>query len=132
MLKRSTSKMRNSKCNKILVSVNVVGSTGPIRFVANEDDLVCEVMKTTLISYARLARLPTLGTNVDNFVLYCVNDGMDALSLREAIGAKQVRHFLLCKKEGTSHASLPKENGKNNWKTWLTKSLHTTYNIVAR
>lgn len=85
MLKRSTSNkakklITNTKSNRILVSINVLGSTGPIRFVVNEEDLVCEVIKTTLASYARLARLPTLGTNVDNFILYCVNDEMDGMS----------------------------------------------------
>lgn len=79
MLKRSTTKKgkkvnTNTKCNRFLVSINVIGSTGPIRFVANEDDLVCEIIKTSLTLYARQARLPILGTNVDNFILFCVND----------------------------------------------------------
>ncbi|XP_022143314.1 uncharacterized protein LOC111013214 [Momordica charantia] len=109
-LKRNTSNkskktITSGKCSRFLISINVLGSTGPIRFVVNEDDLVCEVMKTTLVAYARQARLPALGTNVDNFILYCVNDGVEALSPRETIGrSKQVRHFLLCKKQGTSHA----------------------------
>lgn len=64
----------STKSNRFLVSINVLGSTGPVRFVVNEDDLVCEVIKTSLTLYARQARLPTLGTNVDNFILFCVND----------------------------------------------------------
>ncbi|CAK9317935.1 unnamed protein product [Citrullus colocynthis] len=134
MLKRSTPNkakkvITNTKSNRFLVSINVLGSTGPVRFVVNEDDLVCEVIKTSLTLYARQARLPTLGTNVDNFILFCVNDEKrNALSPRETIGSKQVRHFLLCKKQGTSHALLPnekisEEKGRNNWKTWLNKSL---------
>lgn len=79
MLKRSTTNKgkkvnTNTKCNRFLVSINVLGSTGPVRFVANEDDLVCEVIKTSLTLYARQGRLPILGTNVDNFFLYRVND----------------------------------------------------------
>ncbi|KGN57775.1 uncharacterized protein LOC105434881 [Cucumis sativus] len=144
MLKRSTTKKgkkvnTNTKCNRFLVSINVIGSTGPIRFVANEDDLVCEIIKTSLTLYARQARLPILGTNVDNFILFCVNDEKrDALSPRESIGSKQVRHFLLCKKQGSPHSLLlnekmsrqrEEEKGRNHWKKWLNKSL--SYSIQS-
>lgn len=58
---------------RLLVSVNVVGSSGPLRFVAKEEDLVSEVIHAALKSYARQARLPHLGTHASNFLLYSSN-----------------------------------------------------------
>lgn len=58
---------------RLLVSITVLGSAGPIRFVACEDDLVAAVIDTALKSYAREGRLPILGSDFNNFVLYCPN-----------------------------------------------------------
>ena len=68
--KKNKEAQTNVKNNRFLITVNVVGSVGPIRFVVNEDDLVAGVIDTTLKSYARLGRLPVLGSNVNNFFLY--------------------------------------------------------------
>lgn len=57
--------------NRILISINVLGSAGPIRFVVNEEELVADVIETTLKSYAREGRLPILGSNLNDFLLYC-------------------------------------------------------------
>jgi|UniRef100_A0A2N9GN08 hypothetical protein len=82
MLKRSVSERtvllkhkknkeaQNVKTNRFLITVNVHGSVGPIRFVVNEDDLVAGVIDTTLKSYSRFGRLPVLGSDVNNFFLY--------------------------------------------------------------
>ncbi|GMY24683.1 At4g22758 [Fagus crenata] len=75
MLKRSVSEKtvllkhkknmeaQNVKTNRFLITVNVHGSVGPIRFVVNEDDLVAAVIDTTLKSYSRFGRLPVLGSD---------------------------------------------------------------------
>ena len=57
--------------NRLLISVTVVGSAGPIRFVVNEEALVATVIDTTLKSYGREGRLPVLGSNLNDFFLYC-------------------------------------------------------------
>lgn len=57
--------------NRLLISITVVGSAGPIRFVVNEEMMVATVVDTALKSYAREGRLPVLGSNANDFVLYC-------------------------------------------------------------
>ncbi|XP_022143447.1 uncharacterized protein LOC111013321 [Momordica charantia] len=123
---------RNEKAKRLLITISVVGSTGPLRFIANEDDLVCEVIHAALKSYARQARLPLLGFDATNFLLYCNNvekaDG--CLNPMEQIGPKQARNFVLCKKQGTP---LPLHDQKmkklmaikesHGWKAWINKSL---------
>lgn len=59
------------KGNRILISVTFIGSAGPIRFVANEGDLVAAVIDTALKCYAREGRLPILGSDFNDFVFYC-------------------------------------------------------------
>lgn len=58
---------------RVLITINVVGSSGPLRFLVNEEDSVCEVIHIALKSYARQARLPLLGTDATNFLLYSSN-----------------------------------------------------------
>ncbi|XP_031257921.1 uncharacterized protein LOC116115924 [Pistacia vera] len=116
------------KKNRFLITINVLGSAGPIRFVVNEEDLVAAVIETALKSYAREGRLPVLGFDVNNFLLYCANGGSDALGPMEAIGSGGgIRNFVLCKKqmqpqmtEGRSKMINQKGHG---WKAWLNKSL---------
>lgn len=61
--------------NRLLISVTVLGSAGPIRFVVNEEELVAAVIDTALKSYAREGRLPVLGSDLNDFFLYCPNAG---------------------------------------------------------
>ncbi|KAK7305706.1 hypothetical protein VNO77_43616 [Canavalia gladiata] len=117
-------KTRNSR---FLVNINIMGSAGPIRFVVNEKDLVSGVIHTALKSYAREGRLPVLGFDATNFLLYCANASFDALSPLEPIGSVGVRNFVLCKKqvypsktEPQSEVVSPKSSG--GWKAWLNKS----------
>nr|AAM62631.1 unknown [Arabidopsis thaliana] len=87
------------KNKKLLVSVNVLGSVGPIRFLANEDDEVSSAINTTLKAYARQGRIPVLGFDVDNFIFYSINAGFNTLHPQEKIGSMDVTNFLMCKKE---------------------------------
>ena len=59
------------KDNRMLITVNVLGSTGPLRFLVYEDEVVSTVINMTLKSYAREGRLPVLGSNLNDFLLYC-------------------------------------------------------------
>ncbi|XP_052107715.1 uncharacterized protein LOC107457857 [Arachis duranensis] len=67
---KSWGKEEDHKSNKILVTINILGSSGPIRLVVNETDLVSRVIETTLKSYANEERLPLLGFDATNFFLY--------------------------------------------------------------
>lgn len=127
MLLNKHKKNHSPKGNRLLVSITVLGSAGPIRFVVNEEELVAAVIDTALKSYAREGRLPILGSNFDDFLLYCPNYGSDgeyffpvsvrdtlsiwnpisdmlslswiaALSPWDTIGSQGARNFLLCKK----------------------------------
>lgn len=71
---------QSSKKNRFLITVNVLGSAGPIRFVVNEEDNVKGVIDTALKMYAREGRLPVLGSDVSNFLLYPANAGSDGMS----------------------------------------------------
>nr|GLL32279.1 uncharacterized protein At4g22758 [Ipomoea trifida] len=119
---------------RLLVSITVLGSAGPIRFVASENDLVAAVIDTALKSYAREGRLPILGSDLNNFVLYCPNAATEALSPWDTIGSLGVRNFVLCKKPAEEKATPTPGNGKQAsearkpsssiWKTLLNKSLN--------
>lgn len=75
-------KNQNAKGNRLLISVTVMRSAGPIRFVVGERELVASVIDTALKSYAREGRLPVLGSNLDDFFLYCPNAGLDGKEIR--------------------------------------------------
>lgn len=64
---------------KFLVSVNVLGSVGPIRFLVNEDDNVSSVINTALKTYARQGRIPVLGLDVNNFIFYSNSAGFNSI-----------------------------------------------------
>jgi hypothetical protein len=82
MLLYKPKKNQNTKGNRLLISITVMGSAGPIRFVVNEDELVAAVIDTTLKAYAREGRLPVLGSNLNDFFLYCPNAGLDGKKIR--------------------------------------------------
>ncbi|KAK9115766.1 hypothetical protein Sjap_014713 [Stephania japonica] len=133
--------------NRFLISVNVMGSAGPIRFLVNEDELVAGVIDIALKSYAREGRFPVLGSNLNDFFLYCANSGTDGFSLDsfagfsldsfaalspwETIGSNGGRNFMLCKKqfpqqqmaEGAATTEIVRK-GSGGWKAWLNKSLN--------
>lgn len=77
MLLNKQKKNQNASAKRLLISINVLGSAGPIRFVVNEEELVAAVIDTALKSYAREGRLPVLGTDISSFALYCPHVGSD-------------------------------------------------------
>ncbi|KAK6146771.1 hypothetical protein DH2020_020641 [Rehmannia glutinosa] len=131
MLLPKQKKNQPLKGNRFLISVTVLGSAGPIRFVVNEDELVAAVIETALKSYAREGRLPILGSDLNNFILYCPIAGTEALSPWETIGSLGVRNFMLCKKPQTetsidsekSSAAMSRK-GAGSWRAWFHKSLN--------
>ncbi|TYG41514.1 hypothetical protein ES288_D12G181200v1 [Gossypium darwinii] len=91
-------KSQGPKGNRLLVSITVLGSAGPIRFVVNEEELVSSVIDTALKAYAREGRRPVLGSAISGFFLYCPSAGSDALNPWETIGSQGARNFILCRK----------------------------------
>jgi len=122
----------NSGKRRLLVSINVLGSAGPIRFVVDEEELVEVVIDTTLKSYAREGRLPRLGSDHSAFFLYCPHHGSDAaLSPWDKIGSHGARNFVLCKKPDTTNeaadngsgTSSLSRRGSGSWKSWFNLNL---------
>ncbi|CAA3023543.1 Hypothetical predicted protein [Olea europaea subsp. europaea] len=128
MLLSKQKKNQVGKGNRFLISITVIGSAGPIRFVVNEEELVAAVMDTALKSYAREGRLPVLGSDLNNFVLYCPLAGIDGLSPWETIGSLGVRNFMLCKKPQAEKVVDDEKSmtmarkGSGSWKAWFHKS----------
>ncbi|XVE85429.1 hypothetical protein DITRI_Ditri17bG0090500 [Diplodiscus trichospermus] len=131
MLLYKQKKNQGSKGKRLLISITVLGSAGPIRFVVSEEELVAAVIDTALKSYAREGRLPILGSDLNDFLLYCPSVGSDALSPWETIGSLGARNFMLCKKprtekmedDGRSTEAITRK-GSGNWKAWINKSLN--------
>lgn len=61
--------------NRLLITVNVVGSSGPLRFVVKKNDKVSTVIDSSLKLYARGGRLPVLGSDFKNFMFYALIEG---------------------------------------------------------
>ncbi|KAJ4835242.1 hypothetical protein Tsubulata_042584 [Turnera subulata] len=129
MLLYKQKKNQVAKGNRLLISVTVLGSAGPIRFVVNEYELVGAVIDTALKCYAREGRLPILGSDLNDFLLYCPIVGPDALSPWETIGSLGARNFMLCRKpkpmkvaDAKSDAVITPKGG--SWKSWINKSLN--------
>ncbi|KAF1891270.1 hypothetical protein Lal_00001413 [Lupinus albus] len=62
---------------KFLITINIVGSTGPLRFLVNERDHISRVIGSALKHYAREERLPVLGFDASNFLLCRVDAEFD-------------------------------------------------------
>ncbi|GLJ26506.1 hypothetical protein SUGI_0512550 [Cryptomeria japonica] len=126
MLKKNQGK--GNEANRLLVTINVLGSAGPLRFLASSDDPVQKLIETALKSYAREGRLPVFGHNAKQFELHCANSGYgQALEPSQITGALGTRNFLLCKKndskleqEEEKVTSASHHHQKTNlWKNWL-------------
>ncbi|XP_019446272.1 PREDICTED: uncharacterized protein At4g22758-like isoform X2 [Lupinus angustifolius] len=134
MLLSKQKKNQNANARRLLISINVLGSAGPIRFVVNEEELVATVIDTALKSYAREGRLPVLGNDIAGFALHCPHVGSDALSPWDAIGSHGARNFMLCRKPQPSTENVNaaadgngtslSRRGSGSWKAWLNKSLN--------
>uniref|UniRef100_A0A1J3FBJ1 DUF7054 domain-containing protein n=1 Tax=Noccaea caerulescens TaxID=107243 RepID=A0A1J3FBJ1_NOCCA len=129
MLLYNKQKKNQAKGNRILISVTVLGSAGPIRFVAFEEDLVASVIDTALKCYAREGRLPLLGSDFNDFLLYCPMVGPEALSTWNAIGSLGARNFTLCRKpevkkvdERSKSSAINGERKGRSLKAWINKS----------
>ncbi|KAD4888340.1 hypothetical protein R6Q59_033697 [Mikania micrantha] len=116
------------KKKRFLITVNVIGSSGPLRFVVNDDDKVSDVIDSTLKMYARSGRLPVLGYDFKKFLLYPSNAEFEAMKENEAVGCCDERNFVMCKKqihpqmtEPRSHTITP-HRWNRRWKAWF-KSL---------
>ncbi|CAN1158624.1 hypothetical protein LINPERPRIM_LOCUS11953 [Linum perenne] len=119
----SNKKIKN---RRFLISVTIRGSVGPIRFVANQNDTVLVVIRACLKRYAREGRLPVIGFDVCDFLLYCPLVGPEALSPGEAIGDCSGRYFLLSKKQRPETAAVigrAEIVRSSGCKVWLFKSL---------
>ncbi|XP_054796232.1 uncharacterized protein LOC129301667 isoform X1 [Prosopis cineraria] len=118
--KEDDEERKTRKLTRLLITVSVAGRTGPLRFLVNENDVVSDVILITLKAYARLGRLPLLGCDPSNFLLYCPPQ-LHALSPKEAIGCCGARNFVLWKKEanmdvkGTSPIKDDTQNQNRRW-----------------
>ncbi|KAG0462613.1 hypothetical protein HPP92_021089 [Vanilla planifolia] len=116
---------------RMLISVTVLGSAGPIRLVVREEELVSAVIATALKAYAREGRRPVIGSDLLDFALYLAYDGSRALSLGEPIGSFGSRNFLLCKRQRlvcdeiseTYVKDFDKKSAFTGWKAWFNRSL---------
>ncbi|CAN8235674.1 unnamed protein product [Cochlearia groenlandica] len=124
-------KNQTGKGNRILISVTVLGSAGPIRFVAYEEELVASVIDTCLKCYAREGRLPLLGSDFNDFGLYCPVAGPEVLDTWHSIGSIGARNFTLCrkpvekkKKESGERSGSAINGGRKggSFKAWINKS----------
>ncbi|KAL3525525.1 hypothetical protein ACH5RR_013897 [Cinchona calisaya] len=127
--KKKNDENKSTHNNKLLITVNVLGSAGPIRFLVNGDDIVSQVINAALKIYARQKRFPVLGSDVDSFLLYPANAGLDALNPSESIGLQGVRNFVLCQKERLpqmteARSEIISRKRSGSWvKAWFNKSL---------
>ncbi|CAE6062275.1 unnamed protein product [Arabidopsis arenosa] len=119
---------KSNTTNRFLVSITVLGSAGPIRFVVKEDETVANVIDYALKCYAREGRLPLLGSDSSFFLLYCPYSASEAFDPWGKIGSTGSRNFVLSKKLETQNiedsvmtTTIRKTSGR--WKAWLNKSL---------
>ncbi|CAI9758440.1 unnamed protein product [Fraxinus pennsylvanica] len=127
--KKNNDESMNTRSSRFLITINVFGSAGPLRFVVNEDDNAAGVVETALKLYAREGRLPILGSDVNSFFLYPSNAGLDALSPSESIGSHGgVRNFILCKKQSHPHMTEARSQviarKRGGWRARLQKSFN--------
>ncbi|KAJ7519959.1 hypothetical protein O6H91_20G061300 [Diphasiastrum complanatum] len=113
------SQAKSGEISRILVTVNVCGSTGPLRFLVDVKDPVKRVVELALRAYAREGRLPHLGVNCKLVDLYCANSDFEALDPVQPVGSFGTRQFLLHKRtnEEFEHAARKTEHvGSMPWK----------------
>lgn len=77
VLQKSKKQAAAKGVGRFLISVSVIGSAGPLRFLVKEEEVVAAVINTALKSYDREGRFPVLGTDLNDFLLYYANAGSD-------------------------------------------------------
>jgi len=121
---------------RVLVTVTVLGSAGPLRFLVDEGESVNGLIRAALRCYAREGRMPLLGADAANFLLYTANGRSDALKADERISFNGCRSFMLWQKTvadnngsgsepvvATAVNSSPGRKGISGWKFGLNKIL---------
>ncbi|EMS64867.1 hypothetical protein TRIUR3_17055 [Triticum urartu] len=119
---------------RVLVTVTVLGSAGPLRFLVDEGESVNGLIRAALRCYAREGRMPLLGSDAANFLLYTANGRSDALKADERISFNGCRSFMLWQKTvadnngsepvvATTVNSSPGRKGISGWKFGLNKIL---------
>lgn len=84
--------------NKLLVNVAVEQSTGPLRLLLSKDATVEDVIKATLLLYAKEGRKPLLSNNPTSFGLHYSQFCIDCLNLADKVKDLGSRNFFLCSK----------------------------------
>ncbi|XP_058754714.1 uncharacterized protein LOC131627871 [Vicia villosa] len=115
--------------NKMLISINIVGSSGPLIIMVNEDDVVCDVIDKAFKLYARQERLPALKSNISDCVLYCSNDVSAALSPSAPIGTFRTRKFVLSENQiSSTKTEEAGSKGRNDrWKLFSFKKFRFAF-----
>ncbi|KAJ7526819.1 hypothetical protein O6H91_16G024200 [Diphasiastrum complanatum] len=81
---------------KVLVTVTVLGTIGPLRMLLEGDTAVNNVIKATLDEYAREGRLPFLGFDCTRFDLHISQFSLQAIPPHACIKDLGTRNFVLC------------------------------------
>ncbi|KAM6568508.1 hypothetical protein CsatB_016493 [Cannabis sativa] len=117
----------------MLISVTFIGSSGPMKLLVDEDELVVSVIRTALKCYAQQQRRPVLGSNVHDFVLYYPN--FDSLNPLDKIGSKGnvSGNFVLYKKQEEKSMNSSTTTGGHGrlstiWKAWMERKEITISN----
>jgi len=85
--------------NKLLVNVTVAQSSGPLRLLLSSDAAVEDVIKATLLLYAKEGRKPLLSNDPTSFGLHYSQFSIDCLNPTDKIKDLGSRNFFLCSKE---------------------------------
>lgn len=99
----SNTKMMNTpveslSANKLLVNVTVEQSSGPLRLLLSKDATVEDVIKATLVLYAKEGRKPLLSNDPTSFGLHYSQFCIDCLNLADKTKDLGSRNFFLCSK----------------------------------
>lgn len=91
--------------NKLLVNVTVARSTGPLRALLSKDATVEDVIKGTLVIYAKEGRKPLLSNDPTSFSLHYSQFCINGLNPADKVKDLGFRTFFLCWKAGTANES---------------------------
>ncbi len=58
-----------------MVTINILGSVGPLTLLVREDDIVHKVIEISMKLYAKEGCMLVLGYNAKQFELYSANNG---------------------------------------------------------
>jgi len=99
----SNTKMMNTpveslSANKLLVNVTVEQSSGPLRLLLSKDATVEDVIKATLVLYAKEGRKPLLSKDPTSFGLHYSQFCIDCLNSADKTKDLGSRNFFLCSK----------------------------------